>query len=100
MNKYCEDENYLEQEIELTDVKNGEYRIRTHVVNPHYGSVLNLWKDLNYSDNFSRKDITYLKKICEPHLLFYNINVTDNRLPLKIVMEPNEITLIEIIRTI
>lgn len=100
MNKYCEDENYLEQEIELTDVKNGEYRVRTHVVNPHYGSVLNLWKDLNYSDNLSRKDITYLKKICEPHLLFYNINVTDNRLPLKIVMEPNEITLIEIIRTI
>lgn len=93
------DEDFLEHELELREVPNDEYRVRIHKVNSHFGSILDLWKDLEYSDSLSRKDIMYLQKICEPHLLFKTIKVTNNCLPLKMVMEPNEIMLIEIERT-
>lgn len=97
---YCEDEEPLELKLELEDMKNGEYQIRIHKVNQHYGSILNLWKELDYSEQLSRKDIMYIQRICEPHLLFFTENVTQNRLPLKFVMEPNEIILIEVKRVL
>ena len=100
LSRYCEDEECLELAVCLTDVKNGEYRIRIHKVNSRYGSILNLWKELDYSENLSRKDIMYLQRICEPHLLFYTEHVTDNQLALKVVLEANEFMLIEAKRNI
>ena len=94
--KYCEDESYLEQDIELTDISNGEYRIRTLKVNAHHGSVMDIWKELGYSGKLSEKDIRYIQKVCEPHLQLEDIAVKDNRIRLKLTMEPNEITLVEI----
>lgn len=98
ISKICEDEDTFEQELELNDVKNGEYQIRIHKVNAHHGSILDLWKELDYSDNLSRKDIMYLKRICEPQLLFYKIEVINRRLRIRILMEANEFALIEVKR--
>lgn len=84
--------------MELKDIKNGEYQIRIHKVNTHHGSILDLWKELDYSDNLSRKDIMYLKRICEPQLLFYKVEVNQGRLQIKIFMEANEFALIEVKR--
>lgn len=100
VSRYLEDEESIQIEIDLTDVKNGEYEIRMHKVNARYGSILDLWKELNYSEQLSRKDIMYLQRICEPHLQFSTEVVTENKLFLKIVMEPNEITLIEVKRNL
>ncbi len=94
--KYCEDESYLEQNIELTDIPNGEYQIRTLKVNAHNGSVMNIWKELGYSETLSEKDIQYIKKVCEPHLELESVTVTDNRIRLKLTMEPNEISVVEV----
>jgi beta-xylosidase len=93
--KYCEDELYLEQNIELTDISNGEYQIRTLKVNEHNGSVMNIWKELGYSETLSEKDIRYIQRVCEPHLQLERVVVKDNRIRLKLTMEPNEISVIE-----
>ena len=98
--KYYEDEVILEQNLELNDVENGAYEIRTQKVNEHSGSILNLWKELGFSESLSRRDIQYVRKVCEPHYKLEYIQVTDNRIRLKLVMQPNEITLIEIRSTI
>lgn len=94
--KVCEDEDTLEQELELYDIKDGEYQIRIHKVNTHHGSIMDLWKELDYSSNLSRKDIMYLQRICEPQLLFYKIEVHKNQLRVKMLMELNEFALIEV----
>lgn len=98
MSRFCEDSETLEQEIELDNMENGEYQIRIHKVNAHHGSILDLWKELDYSDSLSRKDIMYLQRICEPHLLFSKVKVTKKQMRIKISMEANEIALIEVKR--
>lgn len=98
--KYYEDEVILEQNLELNDVENGAYEIRTQKVNEYSGSLLNLWKELGFSESLSRRDIQYIRKVCEPHYKLEYMQVTDNRIRLKLVMQPNEITLIEIRLTI
>lgn len=100
MTKVCEDEDTLEQELELNDIKNGAYQIRIHKVNAHHGSIMDLWKELDYSDSLSRNDIMYLQRICEPQLLFYKVEVIKNQLRVKMLMEPNEFALIEVKRII
>ncbi len=96
--KLFEDENYLDGEVYLNDVENGTYKICIHRVNEHYGSIMNIWQELEFSEDLSRKEILYLRRICEPHLQFKTIAVTNHTLPLNIVMAPNEISLIEIKR--
>lgn len=98
--KIYEDEEKLEEELELKDIKNGKYQIRIHKVNAQHGSILDLWKELDYSDTLSRKDIMYLQKICEPQILFYKLEVTKNQMRIKICMEPNEFALIEVKRVL
>lgn len=100
LSRYCEDEESAELVIDLVDIKNGEYGIRMHKVNSRYGSILDLWRELNYSEQLSRKDIMYLQRICEPHLRFSSREVRENRLSLKVVMEANEFVLIEVKRNI
>lgn len=55
---------------------------------------------LDYSEHLSRKDIMYLRRTCEPHLLFCEENVTNHKLTIKSVMKANEIVLIEVKRNI
>lgn len=91
-----EDEDYLDGEIFLNDVENGTYKICIHKVNERYGSIINMWQDLEFSEDLSRKEILYLSHICEPHLQFRTIAVTNHTIPLNIIMAPNEISLLEI----
>ena len=100
VSEYCEDEESLELELELEDIKNGDYRIRMNKVNKQYGSILDLWKELDYSEELSRKDTIYIQRICEPHMLFSKEKVTENKMLLKFVMDANEIMLIEVKRVI
>lgn len=57
---------------------------------------MNIWKELGYSETLSEKDIRYIQKVCEPHLQLERMTVTDNTIRLKLTMEPNEITLVEV----
>lgn len=100
LERFCEDGESVRLSLSLTDVKNGKYRVREHRVNAHYGSILDLWKELDFRETLSRKDIQYLQRICEPHLHFRTAEVTSHTLPLEAVLEPNEILLIEVKRDI
>lgn len=96
IDRICEDTEPIDQEIELDDLKNGMYQIRFHKVNSEHGSILDLWKDLDYSSELSKKDTMFLQRVCEPQLLCSNAEVVKNKLRLKLHMEPNEIALAEV----
>ena len=98
MSKLFEDEDCLEGEIFLKDVENGTYKICMRKVNEQHGSIINIWQDLEFSEDLSRKEILYLSRICEPHLQFRTITVTNHTISLNIAMDPNEILLLEIKR--
>lgn len=96
LGRFCEDAETLRLSLVLTDVKDGEYRVREHRVNASFGSILDLWKELDFRKALSRKDIQYLQRICEPHLHFHTAVVTGHKLPLEAALEPNEILLLEV----
>lgn len=98
--RYREDEQNATLALELTGVEAGEYRVRTHRVNAQYGSILDLWHELDYSQNLSRRDIQYLQRICEPHLHLSAQRVTDGKLTLDLCLEPDEFLLVEVSRSL
>ncbi len=97
--RFREDEESVALALELTGVENGKYHIRVHRVNAHYGSVLDLWRELDYSQALSPWDIRYLQRTCEPRLQFSAQRVTDGRLRLEARLEPDEFLLIEASRS-
>ncbi|MFV0556542.1 MAG: GH39 family glycosyl hydrolase [Lactovum sp.] len=94
--KYFEDLSSLEMDIDLEDVKNGEYQIKIQRVNRHYGSVLDIWSELDFHQELSSNDVKYLKNQCNPKLTIQKVNVKDEKLKLKFLLEANEIMLVKI----
>lgn len=91
-----EDDTVIERTIVLAGMENGSYQVRTRQVNSHVGSVLDLWRELGYSDALSSGDVRYIEHVCEPHLQIETVEIREGRMPLKLVMEPNEIAFMEI----
>lgn len=98
--KCYEDDFICERELELSGMKNGSYQVRTQRVNARSGSVFDLWRKLGFNENLSADDIRYLSSVCEPLLQIEVVNVSTGRMPLQLVMEPNEVALIEVRKTI
>jgi beta-xylosidase/AraC-like DNA-binding protein len=96
--KYYEDRDPLDLQLELTDVKNGIYRIKISRINENSGSVLDIWSDMDYERELSRNDIKYFRRVCEPKLTILKAEVKNHTLDLHIPMEPNEIALVRIKR--
>lgn len=91
------DENFkLNIEIKLFNIKNGNYKVRCQKINSKYGSVLDLWKELNYESSLKKGDIDYIKRLSIPRLVIENKLVENNSLFLKNELIDNEIQIIEI----
>lgn len=94
--KYFDQTQQLILNIRLTDMKDGVYKIKTYRVNYKYGSVLDIWRDMNYENNLSRNDIAYLQRVCEPTIAIREEETVRGTLLIRESMEPNEIMLIRI----
>ena len=94
--KYFDQTHQLELRISLTDVKEGNYKIKTYRINNKYGSALDIWAAMNYENNLSRNDIDHLKKVCEPSISIRNIKAENQVLNIQETLEPNEIILIRV----
>ena len=94
--KYYEDRRKLNLSIRLKNVADGLYRVKVYRINDQNGSVLNIWKDLEYEKELSRNDLKYLRRVCEPNLSIKKVQAVDGELVLEEELMPNEIAFIRI----
>lgn len=98
--KYFENRDELDLNLELTDLSDGEYQVRAHRINMQNGSVLTLWKEMDYELELSRNDIKYFRRACEPKLTIQKHEVKNHTLSLTILMQPNEIVFVRVRRLV
>ena len=72
------------------------YTIKTSIVSPRYGSVLDEWLRLNTMANMRQEDVDYLKRICTPHMFVQEKDTAQGELSFDIDLETQEIALIHI----
>lgn len=94
--KYFEDRDSLDLQLELNDLPNGTYQIKTYCINIKNGNVMNIWKEMDYEKDLSRNDIKYFRRMCEPKLTIRKQEVEDAKLKLSIQMQYNEIAFIRV----
>ncbi len=94
--KYFESHEKLKLKLKLNDVSVGTYQIKRYRVNEKYGSVMSIWRELNYEKRLSRDDIKYFQKVCEPKLTIDTLKTEKNEMNLEIDLMENEITFIRI----
>ena len=82
--------------IRLNDLENGEYQVKSYIINEHYGNLIGLWKEMGYPNELTFNDVSYLQKRCIPQQNTNPAAVEDHCLALEFEMEPNEIRLIHI----
>ena len=98
LRKYFEERKKLHIQIRLRDVADGSYRLKIYRISEKYGSVLQIWKDLEYERELSRNDIKYIRRACEPNLTMRKIRAEHGEIVLDEELDPDEITFIRIRR--
>ena len=82
--------------IDLRDIKNGCYKIKSRIVNKEYGSVLDEWKKMDMVDSFDPEDAEYLKRTCIPKRMIQYETIESNKLELDVRMRAHEIIYLHI----
>lgn len=96
--KYYEDTKTAELEIVLSDMEDGVYQMKMYRVNEKNGSILYIWKEMQYTQELDREDLKYFKRTCEPKLTIEKIRAEEGRIKTKIRLLSNEIIYIKIQR--
>lgn len=91
-----EDTESLLLNVEIEDIKNGAYIVENSFVNQSAGSVQDQFIEMGLPRELSEKEIAYLKMISAPHIRIEQLNVNNEKLKLKVKLEPYEIRMIKI----
>ncbi len=94
--KYFEDSDSLEIHFELSNLENGEYKARIYRVNEEHGSILDLWKTLDFDKYLSRGDLRFCRRVCEPGLTISTVSVVDGLLKYNVTLRANEFACISL----
>lgn len=94
--KYFEDEKEMILKIQLDDIRNGVYKIKSRKINRRYGSVLDEWRRMDLVESFDPEDVEYLKKVCIPKRVIKYENVEFDTLNIDIELEAHEIIYIHV----
>lgn len=86
----------IRMKFHLDNLPDDRYIIKTSVISPHYGSVLDEWMRLNTMTNIRQEDINYLKRICTPHMSIREMDTQAGQLQFEMELEAEEISLIHI----
>ena len=97
MNRYTPfQENRKKQiSIQLTDIKNGDYRLKERWVNRNSGSSFDQWVKMG-AVSLNTDEVETLKALSEPQCTLQKITVEDHNYVLYAILEPLEIRLIEL----
>lgn len=85
-----EDNDILNIKIKINNIENGEYVIKTNLINHEYGSVQDEWSRLNSDEKLNLSEQNYLKRISTPRLLNSYVTVENHILDFNIQLKPNE----------
>ena len=91
-----EDNQALQLNYQLNNVKNGKYKVKTYSVSDEQGSIQKEWQRLGKIESLSNAEIEYLKQICKPHIQIRVCEVTGNTLNFETRMQAQEIQYIHI----
>lgn len=80
----------------LKNLKNTTYHIKKQILNEEYGSVLKEWKNLGYTNELNKEDVSYLKSVCRPHVQMNKQEVKEKTLRVEAKLSPHEVMLITI----
>lgn len=94
--QYYEDNDAFVMNFCLDNVENGVYQIQIQQINEKHGSVLDQWKNMNYYDDLPREAVDYLKRMAQPYMSLYRVEVTDGKLHMNMQLLANEIDFIKI----
>lgn len=96
IDQYIENSDPLMEKFRISHVPDGTYRVKTYYVNRHNGSVMDLWKKLEFSRNLTKDEISYLKNSAIPAMEIQMIEAKQGVLELEAHLEEEEIRLIEV----
>lgn len=82
----------------IGEVREGRYHVELYRVNAHEGSILDVWKEMDYENDLSVFDIDYLEHVCSPKLTMWNVTSHDGAITLNLELEPNETAFLRIVR--
>lgn len=94
--KYFEDQESLHLNLQLKDVKNGKYQVKTYQINEKIGSPIHFWAEMGFETELSRKDIAYLQRVCGPRLTIRTEQASEHTLPIVCNMKANEFCFIRV----
>lgn len=94
--KYFEDRDSKEIPIRLTNVENGIYQMKTYSINEQNGSVLDIWREMDYESELTRNDIKYFRRVCEPKLKIQKVEAKEGKLDINVTLAANEIAFIRL----
>ncbi len=87
---YFQEKRPLTLRVQIKDVALGAYQQKICRVSEKNGSVLDLWKQMDFEKNLEYQEIFYLKNGSMPLLTMQKVYCTDGCLHLDIELEPNE----------
>ena len=78
--------------------KGSNYIIKSRSVSRQHGSILDEWKRFRCEYQLESADIKYLREICVPHMELERRAAQEDRLEVRITLEPQEFRLLHIYR--
>lgn len=82
--------------FQVSGVKDGRYHIKTRVVSHEYGSILDEWRRMDFSDALTLQDIAYLRQVSVPKIFVQTVTVTGGQLDFRVTVPANAIESIHI----
>ena len=70
----------MQMSFRIDNVNNGIYIIKTFSISQINGNVQNEWKELDYFNELSLKEVDYLKKWCQPKLTIRKVEAVNHTL--------------------
>ena len=78
--RYYSDNESMQMSFRIDNVNNGIYIIKTFSISQINGNVQNEWKELDYFNELSLKEVDYLKKWCQPKLTIRKVEAVNHTL--------------------
>ncbi len=96
--KYFENEKQLTLSFNIENMENGAYQVKKYQINKNCGSIFTMWQKMDFEREFSRDDIKYFRRICEPSLSMQKMTVENGKAKFDVILEADEICLLRIKR--
>lgn len=96
MYQLYEDNSARQLNYQLTNVKNGRYKIKTYAINGDNGSVQEEWRKMGLSNQLTKQEVDYLKRICTPFIQIKEYEVTNQILNFEVLIKAQEIQYLHI----